>query len=111
MAEFQELVISLWASVGWNLNGWNVRVICNMFQLSAEHTWGNERGCGAIRWVHNRKPAHIKYIIEVYNNICTNTNTDEDTLHDICNAFQLSAEHTWGNERGCGAIRRDSAAQ
>ena len=49
MAEFQELVISLWASVGWNLNGWNVRVICNMFQLSAEHTWGNERGCGAIR--------------------------------------------------------------
>ena len=39
MATFQELVISLWASVGWNLNGWNVRVICNMFQLSGEqHT-------------------------------------------------------------------------
>ena len=72
MATFQELVISLWASVGWNLNGWNVRVICNMFQLSGEqHTWGNERGCGAIRhWnrqhnerLHSSKKAKSSWMI------------------------------------------------
>ena len=85
MAEFQELVISLWASVGWNLNGRNVPVICNTFQLSAQHTWGNERDR-----VHSRKHANIKYIIDAYTITYIHIfkyKKDEDTLRVICNMF------------------------
>ena len=61
-----------------------------MFQLSDQHTWGNERARGAIRRVQNIGTIDIEILL-IHIKIYTNTNIDSDTntLQVIFNMFQL----------------------